>query len=182
MGAEISRRALLSLLLLSVRLSIFNLSCGLPIGLSTTRRHVIGRQTQCATLAPSFPLSRLRSSAAMQGGLLAFSSLFSPPPLQHGSSPSPPFQSLLSSPLSSSHSQPKLCVFKKAHDAWLTRRISDSASLFASSGFEQSQGVHFEAILLLLLLLLHDCCCYRGCKPAAVGESKYLLAEHTAWV
>lgn len=110
MGAEISRRALLSLLLLSVRLSIFNLSCGLPIGLSTTRRRVIGRQAQCATLAPSFPLSRLRSSAAMQGGLLAFSLLHSYRMAPHL------IRSLLSLsllPLSRSPSLYSLCYQKK---------------------------------------------------------------------
>lgn len=121
MGAEISRRALLSLLLFSVRLSIFNLSRGLPIGLSTTRRRVIGRQMQCATLAPSFPLSRLRSSAAMQGGLLAFSLFHS-----YSMAPCliPPFCSLLSLsllPLSPSPSLCSLCFqkIKKAHCAWL---------------------------------------------------------------
>lgn len=46
MGAEFSRRALLSLLL-SERLSIFNLSCVLPIGLRATRRRVIGRLALC---------------------------------------------------------------------------------------------------------------------------------------
>lgn len=106
MGAEISRRALLSLLLLSVRLSIFNLSCGLPIGLSATRRRVIGRQTQCATLAPSFPLSRLRSSAAMQGGFLAFSLLHSYSMAPHLI---PPFRSLLSRSLLPLSPLPSLC-------------------------------------------------------------------------
>lgn len=55
-GAEFSRRALLSLLL-SLRLSIFNLSCGLPIGLSTTRRCLIGRLAQSATQALFSPIS-----------------------------------------------------------------------------------------------------------------------------
>lgn len=76
MGAEFSRRALLSLSLpLSVQLSIFNLSCGLPIGLRATRRRVIGCSVLCGTLALPALSALLWSTAAMQGGLLLASAI-----------------------------------------------------------------------------------------------------------
>lgn len=51
-----------------LQLSIFNLSCTLPIGLSATWRRLIGRSARCAIQALFSSLSS--TSAAMQRGLL----------------------------------------------------------------------------------------------------------------
>lgn len=55
---------------LSCKLSIFNLSCGLPIGSSATRRSLIGRSARCAIRASLLPALLSTRSAAMQRGLL----------------------------------------------------------------------------------------------------------------